>query len=66
MMSLVSTNANMFGPDGIYANSQDKTLEVPGSFEYFNASAIPWATPRLFQVLLISACMAEWAATPNI
>ena len=36
MMSLVTTNANMFGPDGIYANSQDKTLEMPGSFEYFN------------------------------
>ena len=36
MMSLVTTNANMFGPDGIYANSEDKSLEVPGSFEYFN------------------------------
>ena len=36
MMSLVTTNANMFGPDGIYANSESKTLEAPGSFEYFN------------------------------
>ena len=39
MMSLVTTNANMFGPDGIYANSEDKDLEAPGSFEYFNPLA---------------------------
>ena len=39
MMSLVTTNANMFGPDGIYANSEDKSLEAPGSFEYFNPLA---------------------------
>ncbi len=32
-MSLVTTNANMFGPSGIYSNSNNHNLEVPGSFE---------------------------------
>jgi hypothetical protein len=38
-MSLVTTNANLFGPSGIYANSNNHNLEVPGSFEYFNPLA---------------------------
>ena len=36
VMSMVTSNANMFGPDGIYANSEDQDLEMPASFEYFN------------------------------
>ena len=51
VMSLVTTNANMFGPDGIYANSESKTLEVPGSFEYFNASANPLGNTSAFSSL---------------
>ena len=35
-MSIVTTNANMFGASGIYSNSDNHTLEVPGSLEYFN------------------------------
>ena len=35
-ISIVTTNANMFGPDGIYSNSEQPYFEVPGSFEYFN------------------------------
>ena len=35
-MSIVTTNANLFGASGIYSNSNDHNLEVPGSFEYFD------------------------------
>ena len=37
-MSLVSTTPDWFGPDGIYANTDDrnKSFEAPGSMEYFN------------------------------
>ncbi|MGA2254755.1 MAG: lamin tail domain-containing protein, partial [Thermoguttaceae bacterium] len=38
-MSIVTSNANMFGPSGIYSNSDNHNLEVPGSFEYFNPLA---------------------------
>ena len=35
-LSIVTTNANMWGADGIYSNSENHDLEVPGSLEYFN------------------------------
>ncbi len=35
-MSIVTTNANMFGASGIYSNSQVHDLEAPCSLEYFN------------------------------
>ena len=37
MMLIVTTNADMFGPQGIYANPDDRNnLNVPGSLEYFD------------------------------
>ena len=33
---IVTSNANMFGPDGIYSNSGNRTFSYPGSFEYFD------------------------------
>ena len=38
-MSIVTSNANMLGPNGIYSNSENHVLEVPGSVEYFNPLA---------------------------
>ena len=35
-LSIVTTNANMWGPSGIYSNSENHDLEVPGSLEYLN------------------------------
>ena len=35
-ISIVTSNANMFGPDGIYSNSGNRTFSYPGSFEYFD------------------------------
>ena len=60
-MSIVTTNANMFGPGGIYSNSNSHTLEVPGSFEYFN----PRTGTTSFGSLVACRCTAAWAATPN-
>ncbi|MGA2033900.1 MAG: lamin tail domain-containing protein, partial [Thermoguttaceae bacterium] len=38
-MSLVTTDNNLFGTSGIYANPDDRVLEVPASLEYFNPIA---------------------------
>ncbi|MGA2068682.1 MAG: lamin tail domain-containing protein, partial [Thermoguttaceae bacterium] len=35
-MSIVTTNTDMWGSLGIYSNSMNHNLEVPGSLEYFN------------------------------
>ena len=35
-MSIVTSNTNMWGPLGVYANSEDHNLTYPVSFEYFN------------------------------
>ncbi|MGA2068975.1 MAG: lamin tail domain-containing protein, partial [Thermoguttaceae bacterium] len=38
-MSIVTSNTNMFGPLGLYSNSDNHNLEYPASFEYFNPIA---------------------------
>ena len=35
-MSLVTSDTSMFGPLGLYSNSNNHTLEYPASFEYLN------------------------------
>ena len=59
-MSIVTTNANLFGPSGIYSNSNSHTLEVPGSFEYFSPSNASTSYGRW-----ACRCTAAWDATPN-